>query len=393
MKSRSLVVAALFAALSAPTVGAELIAMGFEPGVDQEALDAYAMPSGETAVLSKRFIEEGKTGALKNKVVYELRLAKSRQALPLAEFTASDKPVVGPLTPIGNGVIVPVIRGGSQLELYRYDAGRPTLQRLTAAEQAAASMGSLSKVYAFADALLLVGSQGQLEYRGYDAREGTPLELPPDLRKMTVDDVLDAGSMLHIVGVAPAMVGSSVRALLVSFDKGALKKAPKVTALEVGRAEVIQSRFIRPARAKLAVSVLAHPSLRSPPSFSIVEAAGDGSRVVWQRELASPEDRRLVAAAAACRDAYAFARHVRVKQSPLLNIEWVKVSADGKQTPLTAAYADPQGIFGTIGIANGAPYPMSIVNFRRLEDTRRADGWHSWLGFRVDDLSKDIPCG
>ena len=377
----------------------QALVFGYEPGIDQRVVRVVASdPVGPAPVfITKKFLENRKFAVdpeRAKQVVYEIRDLDGGKAVPLQTYRKADAPRVVDISSTDNGYVAAVVRAGSDLDLFRYLPGGKIVERIDLPGKLDQGM-RIERVYKLQLGYAIVGSTGaqpSIEIYDHDGGEPVSLDLAGDAgRVVSIGGVTEKGRNLYVLLTSVEDQGAGVLSVwLYRFDSLLSKASRLENRLVRANVDSLAASFIASTHKHPSAQIVIRKSVQQPPVVKLM-ALGRTPKLVKQFDLETLEAEPSLAFAGICSDAYIIAKKLFTKNLISNEIEFRTIDSSGQVKRTRTTPMVTNGSLIDITLATSANGLFSFVNFSKLEDVRRKDGWYSWLGYRVDriDIARD----
>lgn len=392
----SLSLVSMCAAL-APAALAVTVTFGFERDVDQRIVALVPSDTNEppSMFVTKTYLEQRKARVNPERsksITYAIRAIAGGGSTEIFTFRAEDSSDIGSAGKVADGYVVPVILDGRRVRLYEFASDRGTAEPMEPPNQEP-PRENVSRAFALGSGYLEVSSIGDAvsaSFRNYSGSASLVVDLDSGAgRIIAVDDVLEVdGNIYILLTSADGQHTLSVR--LFRFDSQFTKASRTESRLMTGDFASVKSRFVGATHALPSVQITSRKSLHEPSSVQLVRLDATQS-LVKRFEFTTIGGGDKLAIAGICKDMYVFARIIIPENAVATNIEYGIMDSVGAVKRTWSEEIVVGGSVVDVKLAPAVGAFFSLVNFSKLEDSRRSDGWYSWLGYRVDrfDITKD----
>lgn len=401
MKTFSLLFFAL--GLSGATFATPLIS-AVEAGLDQEIVESFPAGPGEAVVLFKTYLGARKAQSNPDRaksVSLQIWDTGGRRPIPVVDIDAKQQFNVGRPVKTDDGFQFVLDYGPNRFEIYRYSRVAREVQRVDTTGLLArieTTGGAFEKVILVESGLIVIRADVGVRWASFMANDGRkPVRLEVvaaggnDIL-LSIDDAIQVGDRFNlVVAVAADSQPDRSEVRIVGFDRTLTRAAATFSRLDVGQIMSSQSRFLPTEHAFPSVQVVSRASQSSAPIVSLFSLK-DRPILVRSFGLLRPEAMRDFTLAGVCRDSYLLAKRAQRDRGGFSDVEFVWVDSRGTES---APFRMPMVEVGSVinmSLVGGGNGILSLVNFSKIEDVRRPNGWYSWGGFRVDALSTKSHC-
>lgn len=380
---------------------AEQIVNEYEHDIDQQIVKVFPVDKSINGALFvyKKYLEQRKSlidPERSKLIVYEIKDTALAKTVPFLTIGSTDKHEIGEIARVIDGYLIPVIRGGNLVELYKYDTGKQAVQKINL-PNASAKYGRSEKIFSLTDGYITVGySDLNPSATFYTYNNSTKHEI--DLHKsvgniFSVDDVTELNGRVYIAGTSAVANGEDAsNAWIYSIDKQFSKSSIRSYFLEIGESVSNHAEFIESLHSFPSVQVLSRKSKYSPQTVRIFKLL-EKPEIVWQLDLDKIEESKNIAIAGVCKDGYVIAQIGNIKSSPASKgIVYREIGAKGEEKRVWAEEIVTGGFGTSIYLHPTSKYLFSLANYNKTESVRRQDGWYSWMGYRVDKYTVSNEC-
>jgi hypothetical protein len=378
-------------ALVGMPTGAETLIDRFEPGVNQEVLQLVFQDSGLPLLLTierstaATSIANGAQGSELLKLQALGGAAIYSQALP-----AKRTLIAAPAFPSAPGAMVLFAEGSAGLlkMLPRITGEKGGLQ----AEKRIAAPAHLENVYFSGNTTFLTWREGAIPHIGFLRNSSAdakiePFNLQASNKIVAIEDAIHLAGTTQIVSLNAASDNQDIHEFeLSSYTEDSLK--------------LLSRRPLGIPSFKFGTAMFVHG--RNEPSFIIASTA---STLAGERQwsainalqpnaaafligTSSPEARDF-AVAPACNGRVLVAQRTKSGTAQGLSIS---LAGPARKTSILTIEVVNPGVIASTKLLVTHDYVYVASNYSKLEQTRRADGWYSWSGYRVDRFKKSDFC-
>ena len=386
-------------ALAAPLVTA------YETGLDQEIVAAFPAGPGEAIFITKKYLGQRKANVNPERaksVSLEITDSTVRGPIAVAEIDSKQEFSVGRPIKVADGFLFVVTYGSSRFDIFKYSRSAREARALDTTalrKRVEDSGGAFEKVFLVDDGLIVIRADVGVRWASYVANDGRKpfrLETMPvgdnGRRLLSIDDVVQVGDRLNMVAsVSTDSREDRSEVWVFNFDKTLTRAAATISRLELGRIMSSQSGFVPTQHEFPSVQVISRTSQTSAPTVSLFSLKAKPA-LVWSYVLPRAEGMRDVTLAGACNDSYIVAKRMRHDKGSHSDVEFIWVDAKGSESAFNRQTMVEVGSVLNMGFVAVRSGLLSFVNFSKIEDLRRPDGWYSWTGFRVDALNTENYC-
>ena len=380
-------------ALVIAPVHAQAPTLAFEPGIDQEIVTALQAPGSPPLLVQRRFLEPRKAKTDPQRAATdELRLmdASARNASPLVSYPADALLWIGPARRTGAAVAFTLRTGASAPTAYQVGAAVGAPQRLTLPweREAKGKAAAYERLFLISDAV--VAARSEMGVYSADLWLGdSPKALPLDTsiekgdgrRVLAIDDVAELdGRIVLLLNVVSGQGEGQGEIWLLSFDRSFTRAAARALRLETGAFVSATAEFVRSASGVTGVRVLQRTSAFGRPTLKLFPPSGPAS--LWRYELPRVDGAGNIAAAGVCKRSFLVLRSRETEPREPREAEWILVGPTGQEAFVSRQPMPKGTVLTKMVLAVDRDQVWSYINFSRLENERRADGWYSWRGYQ-----------
>lgn len=372
----------------------EGVVSGFEQNIDQQVVRVFPVQKSDAGLvfLYKKYLEprKVKTQDERSKTIgYEILNTRSSEKVPFLSVDFSDNHFIGKVTEFQNGFLIPVVHNNTSVEVFNYTRDD---QKVESANLKVFSYkdGIVKQLFYLEGgflALIANGSESKLVFQAYGTESQTVIDLTE--RKLFlsgIDDITELDGRVYIVGSVAKQGTSESNLVLFSFDKQFSKESLKSYPINMDVHGSRQAEFILTTHAYPSLQVLIRKERYSPPTLHLFKL--DHKAVeVWKFDFDEIEGNRNLQVAGVCQDQYVFSTKIKSKGVISDSIEFRVLTSGGKESRVWKEQLLNNGSLISVGAYPTADNLFVVSNYSKMEDTRRQDGWYSWLGYRVDKLS------
>lgn len=396
----------LFLVAPATALGGGALLSGYEMDIDQRIVRAIAAGEGdsEAVIVIKRYLEGRKVAVspeVGKRISYEARyLAQGRSAsvkdtVVLDAYPAEDVPEVARMSWPSGGVMIPVMRRAGPLELFHYEPNMGVMRRLELPEEGK-SGSRRDRVFALRDGYVAVTSIGgapAVAVHDYDGGKAEPLDLGDEPGKIVaIEDVAQFGSGVYLLLTSREPGGDEALSVwLLQFDSELAADSRVGRRLVRESAFALVPRFVSSTHEFPSAVIAIRKSVREPPIVKLL-ALGATVKLVGEFATERLEGEPNVAIAGICDDGYVIARRLFSDGSVSKEVDFQVIDAGGKAVRAWKEQMVDRGSIVDVSLMPFAGDLLALVNFNQFEETRRKDGWYSWLGYRVDRFEVRQDC-
>jgi len=389
---------AILCAASTPDVSGAPVMLGFERNVDQRIVALVPSDTNEppSMFITKTYLEQRKARVNPERsksMTYAIRPIGGGDATEIFTFRADDSSNIGSAGKVTDGYIVPVILDGRSVHLYEFVPGRGAAERMEPPNQEP-QRENVSRAFALATGYLEVSSIGDAvsaSFRNYSGSAPVVVDFGSAAgRIIAVDDVLEGDGNISVL-VTSADGEHALSVWIFRFDSQFTKSSRTDSRLMTGDFASVKSRFVGATHALPSVQITSRKSLREPFLVQLIRLDAIQS-LVKRFDFTTTEGGDKLAIAGICKDMYVFARIIIPENAVATNIEYGIMDSGGA---VKRTWSEEMVVGGSIVDVNLAPTVdafVSLANFSKLEDSRRPDGWYSWLGYRLDRFDITTDC-
>jgi hypothetical protein len=373
---------------------------GYETGIDQRIIQAIAVgeEDSEAVIVIKQYLEDRKTAVnpeAAKRVAYRARYLADGKTATLTTYPKDDAPEVSRISRASGGLMIPVLRKAGQLEFFEYQPRKSVIRRLQLPEEMGSS-SRLDKVFALRDGYVAVSSvdaSPAVAFHGYDGRKAETLDLGGEVgRVVSVEDVaqFDSGVYLLLVSREPSD-HDALSVWVLRFDSQRAADSRVGSRLVRESAFALTSRFVSSTHEVPSAWIAIRKSIMEPPTVKLF-ALGATPNLVGDFATERLEGEPNLAIAGICDDKYVVAKRLFTDRSVSKEIEFRTIDSAGKAKRAWTAQMVDRGSVVDVSLTPVAGSLLALVNLKQFEETRRKNGWYSWLGYRVDKIDVRQDC-
>lgn len=365
-----------------------------EAGIDQQVLlPLVGVDRGAPLFVAQRFLEARKAkalGVVSTMETLELR-AVNRRPQRLLDTERGDPLWVGPLGDSAGAAVFAVRAGRGALAAFRVDSqGASSPHALPwQASGLAERAPDYERAFFVPGGVLAVRSDfgaRVLEFWADGAAQPARLEWNVrngDGRITAVPDVVVAdGRVLVLLTVQAAGHSSMSELWLASVNAKRLTGPVGLGRFETGPLAAGEFSFVRTADGPTGVRVLARRTVTSQPVLQLYPL--NELSPVWSDRLDRLESGRDTAVTGVCGRSFVVVRRTGSGRDTELLLTLVGPS--GKAHALDGSRPATGETLVGVELQSIGDKVYLFTNYSQLESSRRADGWYSWRGYRVDRL-------